>query len=168
MVTHYEFGDISVALVCRYSIFGKVILFIILYVTSRGKLCSLLYSSHTRKLVSSDDDGKVGVWDMSTDRQETAEWAAGSCCEKCSIPFFWNVKQMWAQKTVGVRQVREREGGGGEKEEVGEEGMVCALLQLIEFYLIIQTILLDFTSIGRAVLDTEVETIRFPPSTSLS
>ena len=76
------------------------------YVLScRGKLCSLLYSSHTRKLISSDDDSKVGVWDMTMDRQETAEWAAGSLCEKCSIPFFWNVKEMWSQKTVGVRQV---------------------------------------------------------------
>lgn len=72
-----------------------------------GKLRSLLYSSHTRKLISSDDEGKVGVWDMTMDRQETAEWAPGSACEKCGIPFFWNVKEMWTQKTVGVRQVRE-------------------------------------------------------------
>ena len=43
---------------------------------------------------------------MSKDRQETAEWAPGSACEKCGIPFFWNVKEMWSQKTVGVRQVR--------------------------------------------------------------
>ena len=71
-----------------------------------GKLCSLLYSSHTRKLISSDDEGKIGVWDMTMDRQETAEWAAGSACEKCHIPFFWNVKEMWTQKTVGVRQVK--------------------------------------------------------------
>ena len=47
----------------------------------------------------------MGVWDMSRDRQETAEWAPGSACEKCGIPFFWNVKEMWSQKTVGVRQV---------------------------------------------------------------
>ena len=39
------------------------------------------------------------------DRQETPEWGAGSTCEKCGIPFFWNVKEMWAQKTIGVRQV---------------------------------------------------------------
>ena len=36
---------------------------------------------------------------------QTAEWGAGSACEKCGVPFFWNVKEMWAQKTVGVRQV---------------------------------------------------------------
>ena len=43
---------------------------------------------------------------MSKERQETAEWAPGSACEKCGIPFFWNFKEMWSQKTVGVRQVR--------------------------------------------------------------
>ena len=37
---------------------------------------------------------------------QTAEWGAGSSCEKCGIPFFWNMKEMWAKKTVGVRQVR--------------------------------------------------------------
>ena len=65
-----------------------------------------MYSSHTQKLISSADDGAVGVWDMTMERQETAEWGGGSACEKCGIPFFWNVKEMWAQKTVGVRQVR--------------------------------------------------------------
>ena len=56
----------------------------------------------------------MGVWDMTQDRQETAEWAVGNACEKCSIPFFWNVKEMWSQKTVGVRQV----GWGTGKESV--------------------------------------------------
>ena len=83
----------------------------------------MLYSNHTRKLVSSDDEGKVGVWDMSVERQETAEWAAGSACEKCGIPFFWNVKEMWAQKTVGVRQVgMESVGVGGYMGMVGVGG----------------------------------------------
>ena len=71
----------------------------------RGKVRSVLYSSHTRKLISSGDDAMVGVWDVETQREETAEWGAGSTCEKCSIPFFWNVKEMWAKKTIGVRQV---------------------------------------------------------------
>jgi len=64
-------------------------------------------------LVSSDDEGKVGMWDMTQARQETAEWAVGNACEKCGIPFFWNVKEMWSQKTVGVRQVRARAREGG-------------------------------------------------------
>ena len=51
----------------------------------RGKVRSLIYSTHTRKLVSSADDGHVGVWDVETQREETAEWGAGNTCEKCGI-----------------------------------------------------------------------------------
>ena len=47
----------------------------------------------------------MGVWDVETQREETAEWGAGSTCEKCGVPFFWNVKEMWAKKAIGVRQV---------------------------------------------------------------
>ena len=71
----------------------------------RGKIRSVLYSPHTRKLLSSGEDGQVGVWDVDIQREETAEWGAGNTCEKCGIPFFWNVKEMWAKKTIGVRQV---------------------------------------------------------------
>ena len=71
----------------------------------RGKIRSVLYSPHTRKLLSSGEDAQVGVWDVDIQREETAEWGAGNTCEKCGIPFFWNVKEMWAKKTIGVRQV---------------------------------------------------------------
>ncbi len=71
----------------------------------RGKIKALGYSTETRRLLSASDDGLVGVWDLDTERQETAEWGGGSKCEKCGVPFFWNVKEMWAQKKVGVRQV---------------------------------------------------------------
>ena len=71
----------------------------------RGKIRSVLYSPHTRKLLSSGEDGQVGVWDVDIQREETAEWGAGNTCEKCGIPFFWNVKEMWSKKTIGVRQV---------------------------------------------------------------
>ena len=128
--------------------------------TYRNKIRSLVYSSHTRRLLSTSDDGMVGMWNLDIERQEvnrergvshacmvdppslpfllfffpilpppssfpllppspclssppssppsfpqTAEWGGGSTCEKCSVPFFWNVKDMWSQKTLGVRQV---------------------------------------------------------------
>ena len=62
--------------------------------------------------MSSGEDALVGVWDVENQREETAEWGgrgggAGSTCEKCGVPFFWNVKEMWAKKTIGVRQVRD-------------------------------------------------------------
>ena len=37
---------------------------------------------------------------------QTPEWSNSDVCQKCSTPFFWNVKAMWEAKTVGVRQVR--------------------------------------------------------------
>jgi WD40 repeat protein len=69
-----------------------------------GKIRSLAYSSHTRKLLSSSEDGKLGVWDMDVDREETVEWAHSNICEKCSVPFFWNFRVMWDNKMIGVRQ----------------------------------------------------------------
>lgn len=69
----------------------------------KGKIRALYFSA-THKLMSAAEDKVMGVWDLETERQETAEWGAGSACEKCGVPFFWNIKEMWAQKTVGVRQ----------------------------------------------------------------
>jgi len=70
----------------------------------KSKIRALEYSVQTRLLLSSSDDGMIGVWNLDIERQETAEWGGGSACEKCSIPFFWNLKDMWSQKTIGVRQ----------------------------------------------------------------
>ena len=36
---------------------------------------------------------------------QTPTWSQSDMCEKCASPFFWNFKQMWDQKMVGVRQV---------------------------------------------------------------
>lgn len=36
---------------------------------------------------------------------QTPEWTESDACQKCGSPFFWNVKSMWEQKTIGVRQV---------------------------------------------------------------
>ncbi|KAL5476251.1 hypothetical protein EMCRGX_G026173 [Ephydatia muelleri] len=70
----------------------------------RDRLRSLVYHAQTRRLISTSDDGVMGIWNMDIERQETAEWGAGSSCEKCGHPFFWNVKDMWSKKSVGLRQ----------------------------------------------------------------
>lgn len=70
----------------------------------KEKIVALAYSSSAQKLLSSSEDGCMGIWNLEGERVETAEWGAGSSCEKCGIPFFWNVKEMWSKKTVGVRQ----------------------------------------------------------------
>ncbi|XP_003391655.3 PREDICTED: WD repeat and FYVE domain-containing protein 2-like, partial [Amphimedon queenslandica] len=71
---------------------------------SSGKIRSLAYSTITRKLISTSEDGMLGVWDMDAEREETTEWGGSNVCEKCNVPFFWNVKGMWDNKTIGVRQ----------------------------------------------------------------
>ncbi|NXK54743.1 WDFY1 protein, partial [Chauna torquata] len=32
------------------------------------------------------------------------QWLESDSCQKCEQPFFWNIKQMWDTKTLGLRQ----------------------------------------------------------------
>ncbi|NXD05204.1 WDFY1 protein, partial [Certhia familiaris] len=32
------------------------------------------------------------------------QWLESDSCQKCEQPFFWNIKQMWDTKTIGLRQ----------------------------------------------------------------
>ena len=41
---------------------------------------------------------------MMAKRIETPVWRESDNCEYCQRPFFWNVKAMWENKTVGIRQ----------------------------------------------------------------
>ncbi|CAI8007374.1 WD repeat and FYVE domain-containing protein 2 [Geodia barretti] len=70
----------------------------------KAKLTDLCFSPQVKRLLSSSERGNVGIWDLDIQREETAEWGGGSTCEKCGIPFFWNVKDMWTRKVIGVRQ----------------------------------------------------------------
>lgn len=36
---------------------------------------------------------------------QTPEWLDSDSCQKCDQPFFWNFKQMWDSKKIGLRQV---------------------------------------------------------------
>ncbi|XP_038829447.1 WD repeat and FYVE domain-containing protein 1-like [Salvelinus namaycush] len=62
------------------------------------------YLQLTRQLVSCSADGGVTVWNMDTPREEAPPWLDSDSCQKCEQPFFWNVKQMWDSKTIGLRQ----------------------------------------------------------------
>lgn len=37
---------------------------------------------------------------------QTPEWLDSDSCQKCEQPFFWNFKQMWDSKKIGLRQVQ--------------------------------------------------------------
>ncbi|XP_041119544.1 WD repeat and FYVE domain-containing protein 1-like isoform X1 [Polyodon spathula] len=65
---------------------------------------SLCYLQLTRQLVSCAADGGITVWNMDISREEAPQWLESDCCQKCEQPFFWNLKQMWDSKTIGLRQ----------------------------------------------------------------
>uniref|UniRef100_A0A3Q3FRM3 WD repeat and FYVE domain containing 1 n=1 Tax=Labrus bergylta TaxID=56723 RepID=A0A3Q3FRM3_9LABR len=58
----------------------------------------------TRQLLSCSADGGIAVWNMDTQREEAPQWLDSDSCQKCEQPFFWNIKQMWDSKTLGLRQ----------------------------------------------------------------
>ncbi|KAF3825856.1 hypothetical protein GH733_006683 [Mirounga leonina] len=68
------------------------------------KVQALSYAQHTRQLISCGGDGGIVVWNMDVERQETPEWLDSDSCQKCNQPFFWNFKQMWDNKKIGLRQ----------------------------------------------------------------
>ncbi|KAK1797522.1 hypothetical protein P4O66_000815 [Electrophorus voltai] len=65
----------------------------------------LCYAPHTRQLISCGSDGGIVIWNMDVARQETPEWLDSDSCQKCEQPFFWNFKQMWDTKKIGLRQL---------------------------------------------------------------
>jgi hypothetical protein len=43
---------------------------------------------------------------MNVKRNETPKWLESDNCQICHLPFFWNLRAMWTQKQIGLRQVR--------------------------------------------------------------
>ncbi|XP_044288623.1 WD repeat and FYVE domain-containing protein 1 isoform X1 [Varanus komodoensis] len=68
------------------------------------KVQALCYLQLTRQLVSCSADGGITVWNMDISREEAPQWMESDSCQKCEQPFFWNIKQMWDTKTLGLRQ----------------------------------------------------------------
>ncbi|XP_023335194.1 WD repeat and FYVE domain-containing protein 2 [Eurytemora carolleeae] len=71
------------------------------------KFCSNYFSEMFLpffRLLSSGEDGKLVCWDMSLQRLETPDWAESDNCQLCNRPFFWNMKSMYEQKQIGLRQ----------------------------------------------------------------
>ncbi|RWS31561.1 WD repeat and FYVE domain-containing protein 2-like protein [Leptotrombidium deliense] len=69
-----------------------------------NKVTSLYYATASKLLISSGEDCMVVAWNMNMKRIETPEWAESDNCQRCSRPFFWNIKAMVDQKTIGLRQ----------------------------------------------------------------
>ncbi|XP_076312578.1 WD repeat and FYVE domain-containing protein 2-like [Tachypleus tridentatus] len=69
-----------------------------------NKVTALCYARMSKQLISGSEDSILVFWHMEVGRQETPEWAKSDCCQRCTRPFFWNVKAMIDQKTIGIRQ----------------------------------------------------------------
>uniref|UniRef100_A0A8C4RY76 WD repeat and FYVE domain containing 1 n=1 Tax=Erpetoichthys calabaricus TaxID=27687 RepID=A0A8C4RY76_ERPCA len=68
------------------------------------KVQAVRYLQLTRQLISCSADGGIVVWNMDIRREEAPQWQESDSCQKCEQPFFWNLKQMWDTKTLGLRQ----------------------------------------------------------------
>ena len=69
-----------------------------------GRVKGVALASHINKLFSVGDDQVLVVWNTEVERAETPTWSQSDICEACSSPFFWNFRQMWQRKIIGVRQ----------------------------------------------------------------
>jgi len=69
-----------------------------------SRVTSLQYNKDTKQLLSTGYDGSLVIWNMDITRNETPVWKESDYCMKCQTPFFWNFRQMWEEKTIGLRQ----------------------------------------------------------------
>lgn len=70
------------------------------------RVVGISYDKSSQLLITCSADGRVGVWPMNVRRQETPKWLESDNCQICHQPFFWNLRAMWSQKQIGLRQVR--------------------------------------------------------------
>ncbi|GFR11393.1 WD repeat and FYVE domain-containing protein 2 [Trichonephila clavata] len=69
-----------------------------------NKVSSLCFANASKQLISGSEDSTIVFWNMKVRRLETPEWADSDYCQRCTKPFFWNIKAMVDQKTIGIRQ----------------------------------------------------------------
>jgi len=70
----------------------------------RSKVTALAYSGQHSRLLSTGEDSRLVCWNMEMPRLETPDWAESDNCQLCNKPFFWNLKSMYDQKQIGLRQ----------------------------------------------------------------
>ncbi|UJR21199.1 hypothetical protein I4U23_024296 [Adineta vaga] len=70
------------------------------------RLVGISFDKIRKLLITCSADGHIGIWPMNVKRSETPKWLESDNCQICQLPFFWNVRAMWSQKQLGLRQVR--------------------------------------------------------------
>lgn len=67
-------------------------------------MTGLGYLNRTQQLVSGGEDAILVAWNMKMERIQTPEWKESDVCQVCKRPFFWNLRAMMENKTMGQRQ----------------------------------------------------------------
>lgn len=70
----------------------------------RSRVTSLCFRKQDKKLFTGGEDCLIIGWDMTTKREETPQWSECDSCQRCNRPFFWNLRSMYENKTIGIRQ----------------------------------------------------------------
>ncbi|CAF1231352.1 unnamed protein product [Adineta steineri] len=68
------------------------------------RLVGISFDKARKILVTCSTDGHIGVWPMNVKRNETPKWLESDNCQICHLPFFWNIRAIWSQKKLGLRQ----------------------------------------------------------------
>jgi WD40 repeat protein len=69
-----------------------------------NRVRNVLFCRGSNRLLSAGDDSMIVCWSLDAKREPPVKWHESDECEKCSSPFFWNLKLMWDAKTIGGRQ----------------------------------------------------------------
>lgn len=70
------------------------------------RIIGIFYEKSRQTLFTYSADGQMGLWPMNVKRSETPKWLESDNCQICHLPFFWNIRAMWTQRQLGLRQVK--------------------------------------------------------------
>lgn len=69
-----------------------------------NKVTALQFANNTQQLISGGEDSVLVFWEMNAMRKAAPVWVESDICQTCNKPFFWNLKAMMDQRTLGIRQ----------------------------------------------------------------
>lgn len=69
-----------------------------------NKVTALQFANNTQQLISGGEDSVLVFWEMNAMRKAAPDWVESDTCQTCTKPFFWNLKAMMDQRTLGIRQ----------------------------------------------------------------
>ncbi|EGD77073.1 hypothetical protein PTSG_07413 [Salpingoeca rosetta] len=69
-----------------------------------SRISTLVHLPEEQTLLSLGTDGLLVIWDLKTQRTPCPDWEESDTCQLCELPFFWNVKKMWENRSVSVRR----------------------------------------------------------------